>query len=270
MQNALEAHKRLYFDFDDIVANISLLVQNIDNPLSSLSTIGSITNNYKKRIKEAEHASKLAYIQLIHKNQPEKKDVIEIQGVLEWKPSLLVNAHDILNTERKLGELLNSILKNDFSTIQTKLRESCSLLLKLGVKLPVEKIENDDFLSKEQQKMIISQVKQTGKHFVKEVFNKIISERNNLMYEKETAIKEIDFKNQEINSLISGIEVAKVQFENREKEFYSKLQVGLFNPWSNLWGVYENLETGSSPVQLASVFKLIAPTIQHFIEKINR
>mmetsp|Transcript_22412 Transcript_22412/g.22103 ORF Transcript_22412/g.22103 Transcript_22412/m.22103 type:complete len:132 (+) Transcript_22412:293-688(+) len=130
----------------------------------------------------------------------------------------------------KIGELLNAILSSDNSIMETLARESCTKLIKLGMKIPsIEKTE-EDYLSKDSQEMILMQVKAAGKNYMKEVFSKMLGERSSLKMEKEMILKEIENKNEIIEKMTNELEFVKNEYERKNKGFYGNLELNLVEP----------------------------------------
>ncbi|CAG9309946.1 unnamed protein product [Blepharisma stoltei] len=270
LQNALEAHKRVYFETDNWIASVSQLSENSENAVASMSAINGIMKIARAKLKEAEHYSKIAYTQLINNLRSEEVSQYEIQGALDWRPKIKLNGNDILDAEMKIGELLNAILSSDNSVLETLARESCTKLIKLGTKLPsIEKTE-EDYLSKDSQEMILMQVKAAGKNYMKAVISKMQEERSSLKMEKEMILKEIENKNEIIEKMANDLEFVKNEYEKKSRAFYGNLECNLVEPWNDIWSVYENIENASSSIQLCSVFKMLGPKINDFIIKISQ
>lgn len=269
MQTALDAQRALYFQMENIIGSISRLLKNTERPEQVIHSITSIIKSAMKMLRDAESSSQVAYSQLLSSRKISDCVEIDSSNFPDWKSSVKISGQEILDTEITLSDLLTCLLTPGTPGAVTKLRESCTKLLKLGIQLPqyAASPEPDPF-DTEAKKLILFSVKSNNKVEVKEIITKLTAERKKTKIEKDLLEKELQSKAAEIEQMESMLKTLKISLESKTKGLKDNFEDNLVKPFSDILEVYKNIEQGSA-IQLLAVFKMHEGKIRKFIESFS-
>ena len=266
MQTALDSQRTLFFEIENVIGAISKLVINPERPEQALASITSIIKSAKKLLSDAESNSRVAYSQLLTSRKISDTVEIERNHFPDWKTSVKISGNEILDLEITLSDLLASLLSSNQQGLITKVRESCSKLLKIGIQLPQNTVLSEkENLDAEIKKIFLLNIKSTAKNELKDILNKISAERRNLKIEHSLMQKELESKMQDFDDLEQNIKQVKDQIEDKSEKIRKMFESHLLKPFEDIWAVYQNSEQ-SSAVQFFMVFKLHASKIKEFID----
>lgn len=266
MQTALDAQRALYFQMENIIGGILKLLKNTERPDQVIHSISSIIKSASKMLKDAESSSQVAYSQLLSSRKVSDCVEVDSSNFPDWKSSVKISGQEILDLEITLSDLLTCLLTNGNPGLISKIRDSCSKLLKLGIQLPLYAPEPEsDIFDNEAKKILILSVKSSSKNEVKEVISKLSGERKRIKIEKELIEKELAGKIGEIEQMEQGLKTLKADLEVKGKVIRSLFEENLVKPFGDILEVYRNVEP-SSALQLFTVFKMHEAKIRKFID----
>lgn len=270
MQTALDAQRALYFQMENIIGSIVRLLKNTERPDQVINSISSISKSAMKMLKEAESSSQVAYSQLLSSRKISDCVEIDSTNFPDWKSSVKISGQEILDTEITLSDLLTCLLTPGTPGAITKLRESCSKLLKLGIQLPqyASSSSDPDPFDAEAKKLILYSAKSNNKNEVKEIVSKTIAERKKIKIEKDLLEKELVSKASEIEQMEVALKGLKNSLESKTKGIKDNFEDNLVKPFADILEVYRNLDQGPA-FQLLAVFKMHEGKIRKFIESFS-
>lgn len=267
MQTALDAQRTLYFEMENILGGIAKLLKNTERPDQTIISIGTILKSSRKLLRDAESGSQIAYSQLLSSRKIGDLVEIDYSSFPDWKSSVKISGMEIFDLELCLSDLLGVLLTPGNPGLIGKVRDSCSKLLKLGIQLPMTSSINleQDFFDNDAKKLILMSVKTSAKNEVKDIINRLCTERKNIRVEKDFMEKDIESKLQEINDLDKALKELKKSIDDKLSTLNVNFENNLYKPFDDIWNVFKNIDQSGS-AQLFIVFKMHAEKIKHFVD----
>lgn len=267
---AMESSKHLQFGITRTLETLTSVLSRTSNPEECLASTRHFLQTAKKNLREAEKAGKVAYAQMLNNNKISQN--LFIEGDLDWTASIVLDGRMLLRTEELLGKLLNSLIE-DWGSAVGLAGEACVALLSLGIRLPsdspVLKRNVAVVITENLRKEVLASTKPLNKDSVAKILGKIASDIKGLVAEKEVLRMELKDAREQAAGLQDALRElnAKVQGDHTQLKALFEGQIcGLFE---ELWAVWKNRDSGSSPVQLMSVFSLNGPKLRKCLKQVK-